>query len=56
MFKDYYMILGVVANDSQRKLKSIEVNRCNFIQIKSDKNVALLMQDINEAYAILKMR
>ena len=56
MFKDYYKILGISRQASFQDIKS--AYRAMSIKWHPDKNpnsdVTSIMQDINEAYAILK--
>lgn len=56
MFKDYYKILGIQRQASAQEIKS--AYRTMSIKWHPDKNpnadVTSVMQDINEAYAILK--
>ena len=56
MFKDYYKILGIHRQASAQEIKS--AYRAMSIKWHPDKNpnvnVTSIMQDINEAYAILK--
>lgn len=56
MFKDYYKILGIHRQTSAQEIKS--AYRAMSIKCHPDKNpnvnVTSIMQDINEAYAILK--
>lgn len=56
MFKDYYTILGVTWQATHEEIKrAYRSKSMQFHPDKNpDKNVTLLMQDINEAYAILK--
>lgn len=56
MFKDYYQILGILSSASQIEIK--EAYRKQSLKWHPDKNpgvdVTSVMQDINEAYKILK--
>lgn len=56
MFKDYYQILGILSSASQIEVK--EAYRKQSLKWHPDKNpgvdVTSVMQDINEAYKILK--
>lgn len=56
MFKDYYEILGINHNATSQQVKSAYRNMSKkwHPDINPDLDVTSIMQDINEAYAILK--